>query len=288
MDPNAETEVKDVDRVEIAPAPEGSELVEAEPTAPGSSPAEGASESEPEAEAEGEDKPDEIVHRQTPEPATPPKDNLAEVPGETPKERALRLEVTALRGKLRAERAGEIFTPPPPATAPSKTELSPEKKAVLAKYKPEEISALGEVINVMADEMGFVRKDQLTSSTFQERSQEVLDTFLDKHPEYLPENDKDGTLWNAFKAEYANFKQPTNPKDFQKIFDRVHREVFNIKPAGALPNNAAARERITVSSHAGASSRPGTQRQPAVAGPQGLRTDMLKGFTDEEKAEITG
>lgn len=287
MDQTNEPEVKDIERVEIAPAPEGDELVEGSPADPDSSTDEGE-EGAPDAKAEGEDRPDELVQRQNPPAAIkPPEDELAEVAGETPKERALRLEVTNLRGKLRKERADEIITTAPPVTAPAKKELPPEKQAILAKYKPEEISALGEVFGVLAEDMGFVRKDQLTESGYVERSQEILDGFLEKHPEYLPENDKDGTLWNAFKAEYGLYNKPSNPKDFQKIFERVHREVFNIKPAGALPNVQAARERISVASHAGASSQPPAPRQQKASSPQGTRLDMLKGFTDEEIAEMT-
>src|SRR5205085_1980645 len=121
--------------------------------------------------------------------------------------------------------------------------------------------------------------------TYVDRANDELNSFLDKHKEYLPENDKDGILWTAFKTEYGLYKQPSNPKDFQKIFERIHRDVFGIKPAGALTTVNAQREKVKVASHAGASpTLPATREKKATPG--GLRLDMLKGFTDEEKAEL--
>ncbi len=284
-----EPEVKDVETVHIAPAEGNDDVILPEGT---------ESDSSTDNEGEGEDdsnKPDQLVHNDIKKPAPTGdekkpegEDGLQDVDGETPRERALRAEVTRLKGANRKERGEEVFGQPKPAAAIRK-ELSEDDKKVLGKYKPEEIGALKEVLPVLAKEMGYVRADELAGASYAEKAQETLDGFLDKHPEYLPENDKDGTLWNAFKAEYALFKQPSNPKDFSKIFERIHRDVFNIKPAGALPKVNAQQEKTRVASHAGASSQGAAPRErsgkPAASG---FRTDALKGFTDEEKAEMFG
>lgn len=293
MDPQNEPEVKDVERVEVTTTTDD-ELVESdetEGTDADSSQQETEGESADDDESEGETKPDEIVSRQNAPAAAPAAKpeadgnvDLAEIEGETPRERALRLEVTRLKREGRQDRIREVL-PHAPATATTR-ELSEDEKKVLGKYKPEELNALREVLPTLAKEMGFVRQDELGATTYQEKSQEVLDSFLEKHPEYLPENDKDGTLWGAFKAEYGLYKQPSNPKDFQKIFERVHRDVFGIKPASGLTKVNAAREKVSVASHAGASStaKPAPARQGRA--PQGLRLDMLKGFSTEELAEL--
>lgn len=280
-----EPEVKDVETVHITPAEGDDDTILPEGTDPDSS---------PENEGEGDDesnKPDELVTAKKPAPTGEKKpegdDGLKNVDGETPRERALRAEVTRLKDANRKERGDEVFGQPRAAT-PTK-ELSEDDKKVLGKYRPEEIGALKEVLPVLAKEMGYVRADELAGASYAEKAQETLDGFLDKHPEYLPENDKDGTLWNAFKAEYLLFKQPLNPKDFTKIFERIHRDVFNIKPAGALPKVSAQQEKTRVASHAGASSQGAAPRDRATK-PAALdfRTDMLKGFSDEEKAEMFG
>lgn len=289
---NTEDEgVKDVDVVHIEPAGKDEENVETEETDADSPQQETEGDDESEEESEDADKPDQLIHKPAPadDDSQTPKDEdtLAEVDGETPRERALRKEVTRLKREARGERSAEIIGPAPAGTA-TRPELTDDDQKVLGKFKPEEIAGLREVIPVLAKEMGFVRKDELAGSTYAERAQGELDSFLDKHPEYQPENDKDGTLWTAFKAEYQLYNKPANPKDFGKIFDRVHREVFGIKPStGALPKVNAQREKVSAASHAGTSA-PRTATRERTAAPQGLRLDMLKGFDDDELAEIGG
>lgn len=214
-------------------------------------------------------------------------DDLAEVEGETPRERALRLEVTRLKKISRQERTTEIIgqnaAPHQPQKGPT-----PEMAKILEKYKPEEIQSLREVLPYLAEEMGFVRNDQLNANNYTEKASGELDAFLEKHPEYLPQNDKDNVLWGRFTQEYGMYKQPTDPRDFRKIFDRIHRDIFGIKAAGETkPTVTAAQRKVTSASHAGASTPP---RSTVSTRPQsntsGLRLDMLKGFSDEEIAEL--
>ncbi len=273
------------ERVEVKPA-EGDDVIEPEDTDPESSP-----ENEGEADDES-DKPDQLVKTQKPAPKGDEgvgEDGLKDVEGETPRERALRAEITKLKARERKEQTDEIIGKSGPAPVPAKRELTDQQKATLGKYQPEEIAALREVLPTLAQEMGYVRQDELAGATYAEKSQEVLDGFLEKHPEYLPENDKDGLLWKAFTAEYGLYKQPSNPKDFAKIFNRIHTDVMGIKPAGPLPKVNAQQEKTKVASHAGASSKGSSSGNRAEKpSATGLRTDMLKGFSDEEKAEMFG
>lgn len=288
-----EPEVKDVERVEIDPAgDDGADETETETPTPDSS------------QEEAKD-PEETTETDEPEGAEPEKakpatenaastttetdeyGDIKRVAGETNREFALRIENARLRGDLRRGRAQEILTPPPPA---AKKELSPERKKVLEQYKPEDIQKLKEVFGAMADDMGFVKKDELGASTFNEKASETLDSFLEAHPEYQPQNDPGNVLWNRFREEYGIYRPAQSPKELRKILEKVHRDVMGIKPAAALKTNDAAKEKVKVASHSSSSkpapSREGVKRAPAAT--QGLRTDMLKGFSDEEIQELTG
>ncbi len=293
-----------MDRVEVAPAGDDDETVTSPDSSQDEETEEGAEDTKedtdeaPAAEGDEVEEESEEDEAETEEPAPAPQNaasktqtdekygDVKPIPGETPKEFALRIENARIRGLLRTERAGEIITPAP---VQAKKELSPEKKAVLAKFKPEDLATFKEALDVMADDMGFVRKDALEATTYQEKASEVLDGFLEKHPEYLPQNDPDSTLWNAFKAEYALYKPTQNPRELAKILTRVHKEVYGIKPAAALDNKAGARKNVQVASHS-AASKPNPKREgvrrAATPAAQGLRTDMLKGFSDEELQEF--
>lgn len=285
-----EPEVKDVDTIYVEPAGKDAENVDADSTEPESSPDENAA--EPEEGAEPAEAESDAAKGAEPAPAAPAANTkvqapIKQIPGETPREFAMRQEITRLKRLGRNDRTQSILGGQPPVVAPAaQKEMSPEKKKILEKYKPEEIGALREVIDVMAEDMGFVRKDQLGVTSYQEKASEELDKFLEKHPEYLPENDPENVLWGSFQREFGMFAKPNNPKDLKKILERVHREVFGIQPAAALKSSTAAREKVKVASHAGAS-RPRTEGiARRTAAPAGLRTDMLKGFSDEEKAEL--
>lgn len=295
------TEVKDVERVEIQPAEEGSETIEAGGTAADSSQQNEGDQSQDgsaEGQETGPDGKPEALHKSKPAPVVPAQqggsgDGLADVPGETPRERALRAEVTTLKGKLRQERKEEILGNEiaPPQREAKPRELSEDKKKVLAKYKPEELASLREVMPILAEELGYVRNEELQTMTYADTAQASLDGFLDKHPEYLPENDKDGTLWKQFGDEFKLYAKPTNPKDYAKIFERVHQTVFGIQPAGKLPNNQAQIRKVQSASHAGASSQAGGSRERSAGGgrqaaAEGMRFDMLKGFSEDELEEL--
>lgn len=288
---DANTEgVKDVERIEVTPAAPGAENVDGTGNQPDSPQDENAAGSaEPEAKPDGEGEPENNDNPPAADGATPPDSgepdapSLKRLPDETPREYAMRLEIGRLKKERRDGLTKGMFGQTPPGP---KKELPPEKQAILKKYKPDEINALREVIDVMAEDMGFVRTDQLGATTYQDKATEELDKFLEKHPEYLPENDKENVLWTRFQQEFALYARPQNPKEFTKIFQRVHKEVFGIQPAAALKPNAQ-RAKTQVASHAGAS-RPGPNDQGVrrAAPVTGIRTDMLKGFSAEEKAAI--
>ncbi len=299
--------VKHIERVEVTPAEGDDETIEAEETDPASPQGnEGGSDDEGEvdpendpADASPDGKPEGLKKRpttpgnQTPAaPAAPEPTNqfgIKRLPDETLREFGMRLELTKTRAMLRKERAGEILdTLRPNAPSPaSGGQLSEAAQRVIGKYKPEELAALREVLPVLAGEMGFVRKDELAGSSYADKAQEELDAFVEKHPEYKPENDPEGATWAAFREEFADRKQPANPKELRKLFEKVHQSVFGIQAGGTLPAVQAQQQKVQVASHAGASvpTAPARQRSGGGRG-NGLRLDALKGFDEETKQRI--
>ena len=214
--------------------------------------------------------------------------DLKSVPGETPRERALRLEVTRLKAMRRKEQSKELFNGQPNPAKQQGTQLSDDKLEVLKKYDPEELKNLEEVVDVLAEKKGWLRRDDVQKETYTSVANDQLESFLAEHSEYLPENDPDNTLWESFKAEFAMYKQPQNPKEFKKLFNKIHKDIFDIKPQSDLKKMDAAKEKIKVASHAGASTGGsrgsrggGNQVDPSLRG-------NLKGFSDKELDELFG
>ena len=209
------------------------------------------------------------------------------VPGETPRERALRLEVERLKSARRKDQAKELLGDQK-IPAQESNQLSQDKLDVLKKYDPDELKNLEDVVGVLAEKNGWVRKGDLQKETYNSVANDQLDTFLSEHSEYLPENDPDNTLWDSFKSEFALYKQPENPKEFKRIFNKIHKEIFGIQPQQNLKKIDAAKEKIKVASHVGVSTggSRGSQRVTSQVDPS-LKAN-LKGFTEEELTELFG
>jgi hypothetical protein len=213
---------------------------------------------------------------------------LKRLPDESDREWAQRLEINRLRNLANGNRGKDMVEAPkvPPVVQQKK------ESDILKKYKPADVAALKEVLAELAPEMGFVKKDELNQSTYENTVNDQIASFIADHPEYTIEKDPEQVLWKKLKEEYqAYYKQPANPKDFKKLLERIHGEVFGIQPKGPLPKDNAAREKIKVASHTANSvpaPRPNVRKTTTgeIRASGGLRLDMLKGFSEEERANI--
>lgn len=202
-----------------------------------------------------------------------PKTEPKPVEGETPREKALRQEASRLKGLLRTQRQEDLLAKP----AVAQVQVDED----LAGYDPEELKRF----EMLAKKMGFAKKDEILYQSALEKNNNEFDIFMEAHPEYAPENDKDGVLWNQFKSEFALYNPPQDPKTLKKVLNKVHSEIYGIQPAANINKINAAREKVKVASHTGASAGRGITKERTVNNNSGLRLDGLKGFTPEELSE---
>lgn len=224
-----------------------------------------------------------------------PVDSVKPVDGETPRERALRLEVQRVKEINRGLRGKKLLGDVQPLTAQQSVELSPEDKKALEVFDPEQVSNMEKLLPVLAKKLGFVKKDELHAGTYQSTSQDVLDTWLKDHPDYLPENDKGDVLFNRLKAEISLYQKPANPKDWNKILNRAHNEIMGIKlqPKESVAQVQAKQEKLKVASVGAVSattSRISDKRKAPTSANNELvnvaRSGGLQGFTEEELKEM--
>lgn len=272
-------EVKDFTQtVNVVPSKDTELVDEEEIETPSSSSDE--EEKEPEEEEKGtEGDNEDYRQKEEPEEDSPvvevtPKTEPKPVEGESPRERALRLETTRLKGLLRKERQDELFVKQPVVNQPNDEDLS--------QYDPEELKRF----ETLATKMGFAKKNEIIQQTVQDRNNIEFETFIEAHPEYSPENDPDGTLWNQFKSEFSLYNPPQDPKTLRKVLNKVHNEVYGVKPANNLNKINASKEKIKVASHTGGSGTKETIKK-TTPNNSGLRLDGLKGFSEEEIADLT-
>ena len=215
---------------------------------------------------------------------------IKRLPDETPREYALRLEVTRLKRGNREKRAKELLGEAKPEKPSGITqaqfeELNEDEKTLLGQYDPNELSAFEKILDVLAKKHGWVKRGDLISTTRGQVSDNILDNFLQGHPEYLPENDKDNVLWNRFKSEFQLYKIPENPRDLKRIFNKIHLDIFGVKSEDELRKISAQKEKLKVVSHAGSSATRG------LSSPEGTRLtpeqrSHFKGFTEKDFEEL--
>lgn len=210
------------------------------------------------------------------QPETQSKTEIKQVEGETPKEYALRLEVTRLKRKQREERKQEIGF---------QEQSTPKEESVIEGYDPEELEKFEKVFEAVAEKKGYVRKDELHKTTMKERFDDVKDAFLDKHPEYLPENDKDDVLWNTLKGELGIYKTPQNAKELETILNKAHNSIFGSRSNMGVVK--AQQSKIKMASHSGV--QAGSLKKTASVDSdlkEVARNGALKGFTQAEIEEL--
>jgi len=262
-------EAEDLDE-EVIPAVDEEALDEEEETeddvetAPAESSPEGTSVEEPEVA--------------NPAPA-PSKKEPAPVEGETPREKALRLETQRLRGLLRTKSVHDLVEVVP-GSAPADQE-SIQKLRDLG-YSDEDISNMENAIDIIASKKGYVKQEQ----SIQQAVDGVVETFIESNPEYKPENDPEDVRWNRFqeilKSGIYNLSGKA-PKQLRVIFDKVHKDVVSElgepNVTTEVRRDAAQRHKIKVVSHSGGTKTAPTKPKTAID--PGVRA-MFKGFEDDD------
>lgn len=215
-----------------------------------------------------------------PEEPSAPSQTPAPVEGETPREKALRLEVQRLKALRRKEGIQELIAPP---GAPAQPSATTERLTKLKeRYTPEELAGIEEAIDVIAESKGYVKK----SETYQEQVNTLVDEFTSEHTEYKPENDPEDVRWTRFteilSSGLYNLHGKT-PQQLKAIFGRVHKDVTEElgEPTVAVQprRQAAQRQKVRSVSHSG-----GTKPTPQPAKPtvDPKVRDLFKGFDDDD------
>lgn len=223
--------------------------------------------------------PDQTSDTSEPSPDEPP---LKEVKGETPKERAMRRDLMIMRRQLREAQQKTMLQERPVAEPAQPDERLNRLRAM---YSDEEFKNVEDLVDFVAESKGYVKKEQ----TYQETANQMLETFLEDHPEYKPENDPDDVYWGAFQRALKDYNvRDRTPRQLLGIYKKIHRDVQDefgesdaqrAKEHNRLNLNAQ-REKIRSVSHSGGGTKPeraakAPQIDPSIRG-------MFKGFSDED------
>lgn len=233
-------------------------------------------EDEDEKSEDESDENEDSAHYQQPKP----------VPGETPRERALRKEIEGLKRQRREMRMGKILSD----DHDELDEDNEDYQNLLKVYSPDEIKTMEQAIDVLASRKGYVKKTE----TYQTLANTLLENFVASHPEYDSSNDPGDIRWEKFQEillrDY-NLKGKRSEKELKRVFDKVHLDVVDELGESEVdvPNRQsriqAQKQKIKSVSHGGSG---GTRSQTARGGSSKVDPSVkgfFKGFDDSDFAD---
>jgi hypothetical protein len=137
-----------------------------------------------------------------------------------------------------------------------------------------------EVIDRVLRAKGFITREEAESMHYKAVENEELNKFLEKYPEYKPENDPNDANWAMLQREIALYKQPSNPRQIAEILDRAHRAIVRA-PAKVVSDPVIAKKRQVEIASAGSG---GSQRSSPVTKFDSAKRAMLErgGWSEEE------
>lgn len=239
-------------------------------------------EQEIEAESEESEEEEEESSGETTESSTV---EIKEVSGETPREQALRLELTRVRKKLRESSQKGIFKESDVDNKNSDDELKE------LGYDDDQIKTLDKAFDIIGERKGFVRRAQ----TYETMANETLANFIEEHPEYSVENDKDDIYWGRFtaiqKSDYNLVGK--SQKQLKSIFEKIDRDVKEELGESSSKSNFNAQKQKIESVSAGGS---GTSTSKGKTENKSIKSDRIisgnhpglkfSGFDDDELEEF--
>ena len=96
----------------------------------------------------------------------------------------------------------------------------------LQDVSPEDVKVIDKVIR----SKGYLTREESQKMFYESVKQEEVDKFLEKFPEYKPENDPNDINWNALQREFSIFRAPDNPRLIGDRLERAHKSVARVTP----------------------------------------------------------
>lgn len=223
---------------------------------------EGTAIPEDEPEEEGQDTPAEPPAAEEPAGNGTDEDERALRGLENERAKLLR-EISELKGQKRELKQAQI-------------EKVEEKIEELKDIHPDDVSLVEKVLKAK----GYITKAEAESREYERIKDAEMASFLEKYPEYKPENDPDDTNWTLLQRELEFFRLPSDPKLIGPLLEKAHRGIVR---APARDGRSQAHRAATASVGSGGAA---PRTAPSKGGLTAHQKQMLRqgGWTEEEIA----
>ncbi|MEK7111941.1 MAG: hypothetical protein AAB875_01300 [Patescibacteria group bacterium] len=123
----------------------------------------------------------------------------------------------------------------------------------LSDVNPDDKHLIERVTERLLRQKGIVTKQETQQMYYESVKQQVVAEFLEKYPEYKPENDSQDVNWNSLQRELADYRMPESPHEIRRVLEKAHKAISPNVPDTSI----AVKKRTVETASAGAG---GTQR----------------------------
>jgi len=182
----------------------------------------------------------------------------------------LRHEIVALKKDLAtAKGADRMFIQ-------GKIETAQDKIDELKDVAPEDVSLIDRVLRAK----GYITKEESSKMHYDAVKNEEITKFLDKFPEYKPENDPSDLNWSALQKQVQSwYRMPGDPRLVGELLLKAHKDI--VKTPSDRGTVEVKKQQVKVASSGSA----GTQRSsPKPSNPRltELMRSHMQGWSEEE------
>ena len=172
----------------------------------------------------------------------------------------LRKDIVDLRGQRRDLKKEEIIR-------------VEQKIDELNDVSPEDVTLIDRVLRAK----GYMTKEESHKMFYENVKTEELNKFLEKYPEYKPENDKDDLNWSVLQKELGFYRMPDNPRFIGEVLERAHRAIAKVPSDRAISAKKRQVELAGVGGGGGQRSSSGKSLDPRY------RDELSRGGWSEEE-----
>ena len=150
-----------------------------------------------------------------------------------------------------------------------------QKLEDLKDVNPEDVAIIEKVIR----SKGYVPKGEIDKMFYESVQKEELSRFLEKYPEYKPENDTKDLNWSSLQKELAFYRMPENPHLVAELLERAHKIVSGSRITSDR-NITIQKRQVDLASKGGG----GVQR--SSSGGKTLTPDQRRAYEDGGWSEV--
>lgn len=137
---------------------------------------------------------------------------------------------------------------------------------------PQDIALMDRVLRAK----GYMTKEEAKRISYQDVQNQQLESFLERFPEYKPENDPGNRNWDKLTEEFNLYRRPDDPMKIGKLLERAHSAIA--KPSVDRSLEVKKQQVKTASVGSGGVQRSSSKKSLTP----NLKSELLRGGWSEE------